>query len=49
MFIVMLKKLIPDSHEEQIFKLSRQNLLTRYFIGLLLQLFIVFVMYLIVL
>jgi predicted PurR-regulated permease PerM len=51
MFIVSAKKLIPDSHEEQILNSLDKinNLLTRYFIGLLLQLFIVFVMYLIVL
>lgn len=45
------KKLIPDSHEEQILNsLEKINhLLTRYFIGLLLQLLIIFVLYLIVL
>lgn len=51
LFIVSAKKLIPDSHEEQILNsLEKINhLLSRYFIGLLLQLFIVFLLYLIVL
>ncbi|MGL5112385.1 MAG: AI-2E family transporter [Flavobacterium sp.] len=51
LFIIGVKKLIPDSHEEQILhSLEKINhLLSRYFIGLLLQLFIVFVLYLIVL
>ena len=51
MFIVSAKKLIPDSHEEQILNSLDKinNLLSRYFIGLLLQLFIVFLLYLIVL
>ncbi|MGL2994645.1 AI-2E family transporter [Flavobacterium sp. TSSA_36] len=51
LFIVGAKKLIPDSHEEQILNsLSKINhLLSRYFIGLLLQLFIVFILYLVVL
>ncbi|MBG6111866.1 putative PurR-regulated permease PerM [Flavobacterium sp. CG_9.10] len=51
LFIVGAKKLIPDSHEDQILhSLEKINiLLSRYFIGLLLQLFIVFVLYLIVL
>lgn len=50
-FIEGAKKLIPDSHEEQILNsLDKINhLLSRYFIGLLLQLFIVFILYLIVL
>ncbi|KIA85836.1 AI-2E family transporter [Flavobacterium sp. AED] len=45
------KKLIPDSHEDQILNsLDKINhLLSRYFIGLLLQLFIVFILYFIVL
>ncbi|MFV5689623.1 AI-2E family transporter [Flavobacterium sp. ZT3R25] len=45
------KKLIPDSHEDQILNSLDKinNLLSRYFIGLLLQLFIVFILYLIVL
>lgn len=51
MFIVGAKKLIPNSHEDQILNsLEKINyLLSRYFIGLLLQLFIVFLLYLIVL
>ena len=51
MFIIGAKKLIPDSHEDQILNsLEKINhLLSRYFIGLLLQLFIVFLLYLIVL
>jgi predicted PurR-regulated permease PerM len=45
------KKLIPDNHEDKILNfLDKINyLLSRYFIGLLLQLFIVFILYLIVL
>jgi predicted PurR-regulated permease PerM len=51
LFINGAKKLIPDSHEEQILNsLDKINyLLSRYFIGLLIQLFIVFILYLIVL
>ncbi|WP_298223123.1 AI-2E family transporter [Flavobacterium sp.] len=51
LFINGAKKLIPDSHEDQILNsLDKINhLLSRYFIGLLIQLFIVFVLYLIVL
>lgn len=51
MFIVGVKKLIPNSHEDQILhSLEKINhLLSRYFIGLLIQLFIVFLLYLIVL
>lgn len=51
MFILGVKKLIPDSHEERILhSLGKINhLLSRYFIGLLIQLFIVFLLYLIVL
>lgn len=51
MFVVGFKKLIPDSQEDKILNsLEKINhLLTRYFIGLLIQLFIVFVLYLIVL
>lgn len=50
-FIIGLKKLIPDSHEDQILNsLEKINhLLSRYFIGILTQLFIVFILYLIVL
>lgn len=51
MFIVGAKKILPDSQEDKILNsLDKINvLLSRYFIGLLLQLFIVFVLYLIVL
>jgi predicted PurR-regulated permease PerM len=51
LFIDSAKKLIPDSHETQILNsLEKTNyLLSRYFIGLLLQLGIVFILYLIVL
>jgi predicted PurR-regulated permease PerM len=51
LFLANAKKLIPDSHEEKILNSFHKInlLLSRYFIGLLLQLFIVFVMYLIVL
>lgn len=50
-FVKGAKKLIPDSHEEQILNsLNKINhLLSRYFIGLLLQLLIIFILYLIVL
>ena len=50
-FLIGAKKLIPDSHEDQILhSLGKINyLLSRYFIGLLLQLFIVFIFYLTVL
>lgn len=50
-FTETLKKLIPDSHEEPILNsLTKINhLLSRYFIGLLLQLGIVFILYIIVL
>jgi predicted PurR-regulated permease PerM len=50
-FLLGAKKLIPYSHEFQILNsLEKINhLLSRYFIGLLLQLFIVFMLYLIVL
>lgn len=50
-FIENLKKLIPDTHEKAIINsLDKINhLLSRYFVGLLLQLGIVFLLYLIVL
>lgn len=50
-FVNGAKKLIPDSHEDQILNSIHKinHLLSRYFIGLLLQLFIVFILYLIVL
>jgi predicted PurR-regulated permease PerM len=51
MFLVSSKKILPDEHEEQILNsVTKINeLLSRYFIGLLLQLFVIFVLYLIVL
>lgn len=51
MFLNGAKLLIPDSHEDKILNsLDKINLLlSRYFIGLLLQLFIVFILYTIVL
>jgi len=51
MFLVSSKKILPDNHEEQILNsVTKINeLLSRYFIGLLLQLFIIFLLYLIVL
>ncbi|MDD2986193.1 AI-2E family transporter [Flavobacterium sp.] len=50
-FIAGAKTIIPDSHEEETLNsIHKINvLLSRYFIGLLLQLFIVFVLYFIVL
>lgn len=50
-FIAVFKRLMPDEHEEQILNtITKTNdLLSRYFIGLLLQTLIIFVMYLIVL
>lgn len=50
-FVNAAKALIPDSHEEQIINSVEKinDMLSRYFIGLLLQLLIIFVMYLIVL
>ena len=51
MFLVGAKKILPDTHEEQILNsVTKINeLLSRYFIGLLLQLLIIFILYLIVL
>lgn len=51
LFVKAAKKLIPDTYETQILNsLEKINhLLSRYFIGLILQLFIVFVLYLVVL
>jgi predicted PurR-regulated permease PerM len=51
LFVSGAKKLIPDTHEEQILNSVHKmnHLLSRYFIGLLLQLFIVFILYVIVL
>lgn len=51
LFIIGIKKLIPDSYEEKTLNSLHKinHLLSRYFIGLLLQLFIVFILYIIVL
>ncbi|RVT73441.1 AI-2E family transporter [Flavobacterium sufflavum] len=51
LFLRGAKKLIPDSHEEKFLNSFDKinDLLSRYFIGLLFQLFIVFLLYLIVL
>jgi predicted PurR-regulated permease PerM len=51
MFIIGIKKILPDQHEDKILNSFHKinELLSRYFIGLLTQLFIVFVLYLIVL
>lgn len=51
LFIIGAKKLIPDSQEDKILNSLHKinHLLSRYFIGLLLQLFIVFILYFIVL
>lgn len=50
-FLEGLKKIIPDNHEEKILNsLNKTNhMLSRYFIGLLIQLSVVFVSYIIVL
>jgi predicted PurR-regulated permease PerM len=51
LFIVGIKKILPDEHEEKIlnsfYKINQ--MLSRYFIGLIIQLFIVFILYIIVL
>ncbi|MEO8515937.1 MAG: AI-2E family transporter [Flavobacterium sp.] len=51
LFLDLAKRILPDKHEDKILNsIDKINyLLSRYFIGLLLQLFIVFVLYLIVL
>ncbi len=51
MFILSVKKLIPSTHEDQVLNSFDKinGLLSRYFIGLLLQLFIVFLLYITVL
>ncbi len=51
LFVKAAKALIPESHEEQILNSVEKinDMLSRYFLGLLLQLLIIFVMYLIVL
>ncbi len=50
-FLIASKQILPDNHEDQILNsVSKINeLLSRYFIGLLLQLFVIFILYLIVL
>lgn len=50
-FIIGMKKILPDEHEEKILNSIEKTrlLLTRYFIGLFIQLSVVFVLYLIVL
>ena len=50
-FIIGVKQIIPDNHEEQILNSVEKTrlLLTRYFIGLLVQLTIICILYLIVL
>ena len=51
MFTNGIKKILPDNHEEQILNsfTKTNEMLSRYFIGLLIQLSIVFILYLIVL
>lgn len=51
LFVRGIKKIMPDEHEEKILNsISKINeLLSRYFIGLIIQLSIVFILYLIVL
>lgn len=50
-FIIGMKKILPDQHEDKILNSIEKIrlLLTRYFIGLLVQLTVVFILYLIVL
>jgi predicted PurR-regulated permease PerM len=50
-FVVGIKRIIPDAHEEKILNSLEKtnNMLSRYFIGLLIQLSIVFILYLAVL
>lgn len=51
LFTIGAKKLLPDAHEEKILNSLRKvnYMLSRYFIGLIIQMAILFVMYLIVL
>ncbi|SFB28476.1 Predicted PurR-regulated permease PerM [Flavobacterium swingsii] len=51
MFSKGIKRILPDNHEEQILNsfTKTNEMLSRYFIGLLIQLSIVFILYLIVL
>lgn len=50
-FVASAKSILPDKHEEQILNSVSKinNLLSRYFIGIIIQLFIIFILYLIVL
>ncbi len=50
-FIAVFKRIMPSNHQEQIINTitKTNNLLSRYFTGLLLQTFIIFIFYLIVL
>jgi predicted PurR-regulated permease PerM len=50
-FIIGIKRILPNDHEEKILNSidKIREMLSRYFIGLLLQLFIVFILYIIVL
>lgn len=50
-FIIGIKRVLPNDHEEKILNSidKIREMLSRYFIGLLLQLFIVFILYIIVL
>jgi predicted PurR-regulated permease PerM len=50
-FIIGMKKILPDEHEDKILNSIEKIrlLLTRYFIGLFVQLTVVFILYLIVL
>ena len=50
-FIVSIKHILPDDHEEKILNSLQKikEMLSRYFLGLLLQLFIVFILYIVVL
>lgn len=51
LFVDAAKKCIPDSHETQVLNSIEKinNLLSSYFLGLLLQLFIIFILYIVVL
>jgi predicted PurR-regulated permease PerM len=51
MFIIAIKKILPDNNEDKILNSIEKirNLLTRYFIGLLIQLTVICILYLIVL
>ncbi len=50
-FIIGMRKILPDAHEEKILNSVEKirEMLSRYFIGLIIQLFIVFVMYILIL